>query len=235
MTTDPKPWHRDLHTWAALLLISPVVGYFVFLGIRQVQRVFDLSKSDWAAWVQAIGSVAAIIVTALLVNRQHTLERRLQRDAEIAKHRNQLRVAAWAGRSLADFCKRVEQWLPDAEESRVRSASRAMSGELAALQAACARLDLTARGGEAAEHIAVLGATIGTMLEHARNIHDHAYADANGRPQFVRYVERRISQIEHATAAIGRKLERLPRDQEEDDSFAEVEFSMALRDAKEWY
>lgn len=38
-----------------------------------VGACFDLSKSDWASWVQAVGSIFAIAATAWAVNRSHSL------------------------------------------------------------------------------------------------------------------------------------------------------------------
>ncbi len=52
-----KLW--DWRRWALNILIGaiaiPVLGGLVWLGLS-----LELSKSDWAAWVQALGSIAAI-------------------------------------------------------------------------------------------------------------------------------------------------------------------------------
>jgi len=45
------------------------------LGVREVQVTFDLSKADWAAWAQAIGSILAIVGAFLIARHQHALQR----------------------------------------------------------------------------------------------------------------------------------------------------------------
>lgn len=47
--------------------------------MNQLCFLTNLSSSEWAAWVQAVGSIAAIALTATLVFVQHMLEK--QRDA----------------------------------------------------------------------------------------------------------------------------------------------------------
>lgn len=68
-TPQVRRWAR----WLGLGLASTAAVVTLTMRLGQA---FDLSKSDWAAWVQAIGSVVAIVASAGLVFVQHHLERR---------------------------------------------------------------------------------------------------------------------------------------------------------------
>ncbi|MFJ2989920.1 hypothetical protein ACIPF8_18805 [Collimonas sp. NPDC087041] len=69
------------------------IGFFVIalfavlinLGIR-----YNLSKSDWAAWVQAIGSIGAILAAVGVVQFQHIQQARLAAEAKRLERRGRL-------------------------------------------------------------------------------------------------------------------------------------------------
>lgn len=63
MTTFLK-WHNSPLVILVLLCTGAIVD-LVLVG-----REFDLSKSDWASWVQAIGSIAAILFAYVLGEKQ---------------------------------------------------------------------------------------------------------------------------------------------------------------------
>lgn len=67
-----KFWERIGYSLFAIAGIAAVIG----IGVA-----FDLGKSDWAAWVQAVGSIAAIFSAIWISNNQHEKER-LQRAAQ---------------------------------------------------------------------------------------------------------------------------------------------------------
>lgn len=65
--------------------ICVYVGVIVTIGtIFIVQNVWDLGKSDWAAWVQAIGSILAIVGAWLGIRYQLERVTKQRRDAIIA-------------------------------------------------------------------------------------------------------------------------------------------------------
>ncbi|MET3371377.1 hypothetical protein ABIC89_000410 [Variovorax boronicumulans] len=68
--------------WAALGLVL-----FIGLGVA-----FDWGKSDWAAWVQAVGSVVAIVATGRFVRWQHELESERQEREHRRASLQKLRV-----------------------------------------------------------------------------------------------------------------------------------------------
>jgi hypothetical protein len=68
MTTIIR-WLNYRPVLATLLTLSALLD-MVLLGIA-----YDLSKSDWASWVQAVGSITAICV-AIWIARQDTVLRR---------------------------------------------------------------------------------------------------------------------------------------------------------------
>lgn len=70
------------------------VGIVLFVGaVTVAQNVWCLSKTDWAAWVQAIGSIAAIIAAYLLASRQ---QRMADHDAKRERTRARYRAACYA-------------------------------------------------------------------------------------------------------------------------------------------
>lgn len=86
---------------AVLDAISAVFGLltFVFLGIY-----FELGKADWAAWVQAVGSIVAIIVAFAVANRQ-------QREAANklkADDRQRISIVRELHADLRMFCLRIK-------------------------------------------------------------------------------------------------------------------------------
>ena len=60
-----------------ILLITGVVIDLVLLG-----RAYCLDKSEWAAWVQAVGSIVAIFLAFLIGERQATAALRSVREAD---------------------------------------------------------------------------------------------------------------------------------------------------------
>lgn len=65
----------------------------------------DLGKSDWASWVQAVGSIVAIVASVSVVWWQHRLDAERQREEERDRRTNTLRTTAealeWLGKMLA--------------------------------------------------------------------------------------------------------------------------------------
>jgi hypothetical protein len=55
-----EAWYRNPLHWLALGLITPVIIWSV-VQLIGVQTVREMKTSDWASWVQAIGSILAII------------------------------------------------------------------------------------------------------------------------------------------------------------------------------
>jgi hypothetical protein len=86
-------WLNSPFVLACLLLVGMVTD-LVLLG-----RANDLSKSDWASWVQAVGSIAAILVSVGITNHQI----RKQREADSAKEAaNDRRIAEFARAVIED-------------------------------------------------------------------------------------------------------------------------------------
>ena len=80
---EPKWYHDPLH-WLLGVLLGPLLVYCA-INLIGYDRLFGpngLKSGDWAAWVQAIGSIAAIAATGWVVQRQHWLEVERQNDRE---------------------------------------------------------------------------------------------------------------------------------------------------------
>ena len=60
-----------------------VIGVLIALGAVLLGCYYELNRTEWPAWVQAVVSIGAIGASVWLVNRQH----RLERDAHAAGQR----------------------------------------------------------------------------------------------------------------------------------------------------
>ncbi len=77
--------------WPKTLLTVAAVAVLAFLYVRHPPE----SSSDFAAWVQALGSVVAIFAAVKVVNIQHELE--LERAAAEDQSRRAEALQAWSG------------------------------------------------------------------------------------------------------------------------------------------
>ncbi len=80
-------WTPQLHRWMRVLLLSAsVVAALVAIGLKS-----DLSKSDWASWVQAIGSIGAILAAFGIANAQtRTVREQVRQESaatDLARYR----------------------------------------------------------------------------------------------------------------------------------------------------
>ncbi len=66
---------------------------------------WGLSKSDWAAWVQAIGSVGAILVAVWVVQYQHQQNIAHQKENERQALRGQLNVLRFVFLTVFSICE----------------------------------------------------------------------------------------------------------------------------------
>ena len=101
------------------LISTPVIAaslaIFLLLGLVLLGRSYNLSKSDWSGWVQAIGSILAIAGAILIARNQHdkaqalamakaTADARIARDKELIARtltaRNIVQVGTHALNSL---------------------------------------------------------------------------------------------------------------------------------------
>lgn len=57
-------------------VLAILVGVGVLLDVVLLGRAYDLTRSDWAGWVQAIGSIGAIIGAVWVANRTQNTQQR---------------------------------------------------------------------------------------------------------------------------------------------------------------
>jgi len=79
-------WYRDPLTWLALALVSPAFIWAVG-SVFGWKRLLEVEGTTWAAWVQALGSVLAIVVSTAIINwqvrRQYSLQMQTERRHEL--------------------------------------------------------------------------------------------------------------------------------------------------------
>lgn len=80
----------------------------IFLSVWRIGNAFDLNKNEWAAWVQAIGSIGAIVATIFVLNRQNL---HAQRMFEQADRRERVRTAKSVGAIASKIIGKISSQL----------------------------------------------------------------------------------------------------------------------------
>jgi hypothetical protein len=73
-------------TWAYLISGIALLCAFIAMG-----RFYDLNKSEWAGWVQAVGSIVALGLALYIMNRQnkHAIQLVLDSDLRALRRRGE--------------------------------------------------------------------------------------------------------------------------------------------------
>ncbi|MBY0237895.1 MAG: hypothetical protein K2X55_01125 [Burkholderiaceae bacterium] len=114
-------WFKNSRIQAVLLIA------FTFLDFILLGRSFELSKSDWASWVQAIGSIGAIVGAFAIAQSQHARERTKAVDAELIARtlaiRNMVQIASFsleaAEHLVRDKQNAFNEWMADQHATRI--------------------------------------------------------------------------------------------------------------------
>ncbi len=99
------------------------------------------SPSDWAAWVQAIGSIGAILATVIVVQWQNQTARSAEERAARERYKNLLRAATVVGEELCQLLSILSNSLR--ETGSVPVSFAATSSMIADVTAAVQSLPLT--------------------------------------------------------------------------------------------
>jgi hypothetical protein len=81
-------------------LVVLLVALVVSLG--SIGLFMNFGRGDWAAWVQAFGSIGAIAVTAWVVSRQHHLERLRAAEQQQATEIESAHIALFQLQTMQD-------------------------------------------------------------------------------------------------------------------------------------
>lgn len=102
--------------WIRNFLLAVVVAAnLIVVGIR-----FDLSKSDWSGWVQAFGSIAAILAAVVVMNYQARSAAELVRKTDFDA---QIRLARTIGKVVENSCVELLHALEYLDASSGRTAT----------------------------------------------------------------------------------------------------------------
>lgn len=108
MKHDPAPSSED--AWAPALgagLVLTLLSLIALTSIGGWPWVAKFLESSAPAWIQAIGSVAAIFAALLIVQRQHALEIERRRSAERSEQQRRARALRVVFFSAARACEDV--------------------------------------------------------------------------------------------------------------------------------
>jgi len=106
----PDPALRLEVTWSSAIGAGVVLTSFVLIVLTAIGGwpwVAKFLESSAPAWIQAIGSVAAIIAAVLIVQRQHALEIERRRNAERSEQPRRARTLRVVFFSAARTCEDV--------------------------------------------------------------------------------------------------------------------------------
>jgi len=81
-----------------------LVAFAALAGAVYAGRAWDLSKSDWASWVQAVGSIFAILVAVVVVRMQHAYDDRIRSEAERIERKSRLNSLRWLFSIVGEAC-----------------------------------------------------------------------------------------------------------------------------------
>ena len=105
------------------------VALLLFFGIIDIAILgnrYELTKSDWSGWVQAIGSIAALGVAIYIMSRQNQHSAQLLIDADkralLRRADATAAVVDRATKQLQQFLELITRNLPAGDESKIRSA-----------------------------------------------------------------------------------------------------------------
>jgi hypothetical protein len=126
---QPSPSDSPNDAWASAfgsVLVGTILILLLLTGFAGWPWVAKFLESSAPAWIQAVGSVAAIVAALAVVQRQHALElRRKERDELTSKVRRarSMRVLFYsAARACEDVARRIgtphQTWKFHAEELR---------------------------------------------------------------------------------------------------------------------
>jgi hypothetical protein len=102
------------------------------------------SRQELAGWVQAIGSIAAILSTAWSVDHAHKMQERERRQTEHAEYTRLLEAVFQLVGGAHQVARKIEDHIAATGAREVSQAAlRAMHAELAAVASALARVDVT--------------------------------------------------------------------------------------------
>lgn len=82
--TTPKPWYRDPLIWLTLALLAPAICW-VLISLVGLSTLRSVEGAVWAAWVQAIGSIAAIFIAIWVARRQSQQQDSQEKRREISQ------------------------------------------------------------------------------------------------------------------------------------------------------
>jgi hypothetical protein len=175
-------------------------GFACPLAIQAWCFPSSLTSSDWAAWVQAIGSILAIFVAAGLVVFQHALAERKERKAERRASQARVDTALQLVRWATICCGRVRDFIELAPGIERDINHVNVLSDLRGLKSALERLDLNAFRGVDEIKPVVLTANALSALESYLNA--AKISGLGAYEHFKPHIESIESQIEQQKTAL---------------------------------
>jgi uncharacterized membrane protein len=151
---------KDKSTWFAVVLLAGAV----FLILYKIGNYFGLDKNTWAAWVQAVGSIAAIVGAIWISKNQHIKDRELEVEKQRKADLQILEaIAALIARASATCELLLEAWNVD------QAARLGLGDQIADAKQAIDRLPyFEIPNARLVTHIALLPRSLGMLEDRLR-------------------------------------------------------------------
>lgn len=84
----------NFNYWKTRVVRYPLLAIAGGAAIATTGMYFDLNKSEWASWVQALGSIAAIVGAYLIADFQHRRQVEAERRNKLENEKRKLEIAS---------------------------------------------------------------------------------------------------------------------------------------------
>lgn len=175
----------------------------------------NLTSAEWAAWVQSVGSVVAILAAALIavlqIRSQHQNDLKLQRNEQLHARLEITKTIGVLATNSAKAMKHVQGQLKDREavHNVAEGFARCDVSELGRIDRYLAEIPLHTLPHSVVTLAMILGATVRQFKENVEMaLRVHRKMDANAFDDFFRTLNEMNTSIELTCADISNEVTR---------------------------
>jgi hypothetical protein len=179
----------------------------------------SLTSEEWAAWVQAIGTILAILAAAGIAiwqsNEQHKLARLMHKEEQRHDRIEQAKTLLALCRSCTSAVKHMRTQLADRDAvHRIAEKIEYFDfGDLQVLVSAVTTIPLHALPDALVRHALILGSAIRQFQQNLNEaVRAHRSMDAVAFREFFTALDKMASSLELSCDDIAKEVERVQRD-----------------------
>lgn len=115
-------------------LVAALLIVFGIIDIALLGNQYELTKSDWPGWVQAIGSIAALGVAIFVMSRQNRYALDADKRALLRRANAVSAILDRANAQIPQLCRAIAEGIMNGNQGRLISAMTAAKIKLAETQ-----------------------------------------------------------------------------------------------------